>query len=72
MNVVYIDDESREVEIFIDEILQILNLEYNRYIYDCIIKFINKPSYKLMIISDLYRKKTNIEEYEELIKKVKI
>ena len=72
VSVIYVDEESMEVEIDLGVILQQMNLGYERYIYDSIIKFVNKPTYKVKVIHDLYKECINIEEYEELITTVKI
>ena len=68
--VVYIDDENKVIEIHIDDILRLLDIEYERYIYNRIVKFIDKQNYKKMIFSGLTGL-VNVENYEKIITEVK-
>ena len=71
-NEVMMYNDEEETLIFIDDILTVLKMEYNRCIYDSIVKFINKPNCEITVYKDNVYESINIEEYERIIREDKI
>ena len=66
VTIVYIDEGSKEIEIMMGDILKLLDLEYVRYIYNRIVKFISKPKYNIVVYYNKLNNAYSIEEYEKI------
>ena len=66
-SMMYINVEEYQMFVYIDDILKLLNLEYNRYILERITKFINKPDYNILVYCELFYDPIGIEEYERIV-----